>query len=437
MFLTRRFYIALAVAIVFIGSGYLFTPLSYIGTVLFIAVIVLGIVDYGMLYAPRVGMEAKRVCSERFSNGDDNKVTITLQSAYCFGVRVEVIDETPFVFQCRHLSLKIILAPDASGEVHYTLRPVKRGVYSFGSIRVFVSDRIGLVVRRYTCGQPLDIKVYPSFLMLHQYELLAISNNLKELGIKRIRRAGQHTEFEQIKEYVKDDDFRHINWQASARRHLLMVNVFQDERSQRIYNIIDKGRVMQQAFRGMTLLDYAINASLMLSYVAMRKEDKAGLVTFDERFDTFVPASKQNGHLQALLENLYAQQTTFGESDYSALCVNINKHLNQRSLLVIYTNFANMKAMNRELIYLQQLSRRHKLLVVFFEDVELKTYLTEHPKDTEGYFQHVIAEKFAYEKRLIVSTLQQHGIYSLLTTPDNLSVDVINKYLELKSRQVI
>ena len=121
--------------------------------------------------------------------------------------------------------------------------------------------------------------------MLRQYELLAISNRLTDLGIKRIRRVGHNTEFEQIKEYVKGDDYRTINWKASARRHQLMVNVYQDERSQQIFNVIDKGRVMQQAFRGMTLLDYAINASLVLSYVAMHKEDKAGIVTFNEKFD--------------------------------------------------------------------------------------------------------------------------------------------------------
>ena len=300
-----------------------------------------------------------------------------------------------------------------------------------------MTDKIGLLSRRYTCGQPQDIKVYPSYLMLHRYELLAMSDNLTELGIKRIRRVGHQTEFEQIKEYVKGDDYRTINWKASARRHELMVNVYQDERSQQIYSVIDKGRVMQQAFRGMTLLDYAINASLVLSYVAMRKEDKAGLVTFNEHFDTFVPASKQTGQIQALLESLYAQETTFGETDFSALCVHLSKHIGKRSLLILYTNFSNLNSMNRQLPYLQQLSRQHRLLVVFFEDADLKEYVAGKPVGTEGYYRHVIAEKFAYEKRLIVNTLKQHGIYSVLTTPDNLSVDVINKYLEMKSRQLI
>lgn len=128
-----------------------------------------------------------------------------------------------------------------------------------------------------------------------------------------------------------------------------MVNVYQDERSQQIYSVIDKGRVMQQAFRGMTLLDYAINASLVLSYVAMRKDDKAGLVTFNEYFDTFVPASKQVGQMQTLLENLYKQETTFGETDFSALCGHLGKHVNKRSFLVLYTNFSNMTSLNRQL----------------------------------------------------------------------------------------
>lgn len=372
-----------------------------------------------------------------FSNGDENPVDIRVESSYPYPVAVEVIDEIPFVFQRRNVRFGLQLLPGEGKTVSYRLCPTRRGVYSFGRIRVFATTRIGLLSRRYTCGSPLDIKVYPSYLMLHRYELLAINDNLTELGIKRIRKVGHHTEFEQIKEYVKGDDYRTVNWKASARRHELMVNVYRDERSQPIYNVIDKGRVMQQAFHGMTLLDYAINASLVLSYMAMRKEDKAGLITFDEHFDTFVPASRQPGQMQALLEQLYAQQTSFGETDFSSLCICLNKRVNKRSLLILYTNFSGMGSMNRQLPYLQQLNRQHRLLVVFFEDTDLKAYIEEPAKDTEGYYRHVIAEKFIFEKRLIVSTLKQHGIYSLLTTPGNLSVNVINKYLEMKSRHLL
>jgi uncharacterized protein (DUF58 family) len=436
LFLTRRFYIASLVVILTVGSGYLYAPIFVLGKGLLALLAASVAADAWRLYHTR-GIQASRHCAQRFSNGDENEVTIRVESNYAMPVEVEVIDETPFIFQRRDISFRAPLPAREARSIHYRLRPTTRGVYSFGRVRVFATTTLGLLSRRYTCGEAEDVKVYPSYLMLRQYELLAISNNLTELGIKRVRRVGHHTEFEQIKEYVKGDDYRTINWKASARKHELMVNVFQDERSQQIYNVIDKGRVMQRAFRGMTLLDYAINASLVLSYVAIRKEDKAGLVTFDEHFDTFVPASKQSGQMQTLLENLYAQQSTFDETDFSALCVHLGKHVGKRSLLVLYTNFSGLVSMNRQLAYLKQLNRQHRLLVVFFEDAELKEYVDSPARSTEEYYRHVIAEKFAFEQRLIVSTFKQHGIYSLLTTPDNLSVDVINKYLEMKSRQLL
>lgn len=435
MILTRRFYIALILTVLLLGGGQAFFPLFVLGQGGVFVLCLLLLADGYVLYR-RQGIRAFRQCADRFSNGDANDVRVRVESSYPYAVSVEVVDEIPFVFQQRDTFFRARLRACEGKTFSYQLRPTSRGRYDFGRIRVFVRGRIGLISRRYTCGEPFSVKVYPSYLMLRHYELLAVSDNLTEMGIKRIRRVGHHTEFEQIKEYVKGDDYRTINWKASARRHELMVNVYQDERSQQIYNVIDKGRVMQQAFRGMTLLDYAINASLVLSYVAMRREDRAGLVTFDARFDTFVPASRRPGHMQALLEGLYAQQATFGETDFSSLCVHLDKHVAKRSLLVLYTNFFGLKSMNRQLAYLQQLNRRHRLLVVFFEDADLKEYATAPAQDTEGYYRHVIAEKFIVEKRLIVSMLQQHGICALLTTPDNLSIDVINKYLEMKSRQM-
>ncbi|SHE80269.1 Uncharacterized conserved protein, DUF58 family, contains vWF domain [Bacteroides faecichinchillae] len=436
MYLTRRFYIALVLVILLLGSGYVFAPLFIIGQIALVILFLMALIDGFLLYSIH-GIRAYRRCADRFSNGDNNEVNIRVESSYPRSVSLDIIDEIPFIFQKRDIDFKIKLQANEGRTIIYSLRPTRRGVYGFGHIRVFVTLQIGLLSRRYTCGEPLEIKVYPSYLMLHQYELLAINDNLTELGIKRIRRIGHHTEFEQIKDYVKGDDYRTINWKASARRHQLMVNVYQDERSQQIFNVIDKGRIMQQAFRGMTLLDYAMNASLVLSYVALQKEDKAGLVTFDEHFDSFVPASKQPGHMQTLLESLYSQHTTFGETDFSALCVHMNKHVSKRSLLILYTNFTNISSMNRQLTYLKQLNRQHRLLVVFFEDADLKAYIAAPAQNTEEYYRHVIAEKFAFEKRLIVSTLKQHGIYSLLTTPENLSIDVINKYLEIKSRQLL
>ena len=436
MFLTRRFYIVIITIIGIIAAGYWLSPLFVVGKVLLALFLLILLTEIVMLYW-RHGIQARRSCSDRFSNGDDNVVRVHIDNAFPYKVKVEVIDEIPFVFQRRDICFKATVDAKDSTTIEYKLKPKERGVYGFGNIRTFVTVGLGMVSRRFTTKAKRDVKVYPSYLMLRQYELLAMSNNLQELGIKKIRRVGHNTDFEQIKEYVQGDDYRTINWKASARRHALMVNVYQDERSQNIYNVIDRGRVMQQAFDGMTLFDYAINASLVLSYVAIRKDDKAGLITFDERFETFIPASKQSGQMEMLMDSLYAQKTSFGETDYFSLCVHVDKHINRRSLLVLYTNFSDMVSMRRQMSYLQQLARKHVVLVVFFLDKEQQEFIDTPAVDVEDYYRHVIAEKFSYEKRLIVSTLRQNGIYSLLTTPDQLSVNIINKYLELKARQII
>lgn len=439
MYLAHRFYYFLIAIILTLLVGFAVPPLFFIGRILVLLMLIAVLVDIAMLWSRR-GIHAYRTLSPRFSNGDDNPVSIRLESNYPFAVRVEVIDEVPFVFQRRDVLFKAVIRKQSDVTITYHLRPTERGVYGFGHVRVFVNTVLGLVQRRFTCCAPQDVKVYPSYMMLRQYELLAMSNNLTEMGIKRIRRIGHNTDFEQIKDYVVGDDYRTINWRATARRHQLMVNVYQEERAQQVYQVVDKGRMMQQTFNGMTLLDYAINASLVLSYVAINKQDKAGLVTFSDKFETFIHASRQSGHMQTLQEALYAEHTEFGETDYSALLTGLSRHVSHRSLLVLYTSFTSMAALRRQLSYLRQLAMRHRLLVVFFEDEELKQFFNPNfskksrkAVTTEETYQRVIAEKFAYEQRLIVQTLRQYGIQALLTTPNNLSVDVINKYLEMKS----
>ena len=393
-------------------------------------------IDLAAMYG-KSAVTASRHLADRLSNGDDNEIRVRVESSCPWPLGICIIDETPFVFQRRDIVFRLRLAPREGKTVVYTLRPTQRGVYGFGRIRVFATSPLRLVERRYTCGEPQDAKVYPSYLMLRKYELLAMSNRLTDMGVKRIRRAGNNTEFEHIKDYVKGDNYRSINWKASARRSQLMVNVYEDERSQQIVSVIDKGRAMQQSFDGMTLLDYAINASLMLSYVAVRKADKAGLVCFGDRTDTFVEPSRRQGQMERLLDALYLQQTRWGESDFGDLLATVNRRLAKRSLLVVYTSFDSQRAMERQLPYLLQLNRRHRVLVVFFVDNEKRQFLDTKAQTTEDYYQHVIVEKMLHEQRLIVSLLRRHGIQSLLTTPQHLSVDVVNRYLEMKALQTM
>ena len=433
MFLPVRFYYTAIVVIVVLALGQLWPPLFYVGASLLVLFALMLVADIALLWTRR-GITASRHCSSRFSNGDENPVSLQVENNYPFAVKLNIIDEIPHIFQRRDVNFSLRLKARENGTVDYTLRPTKRGVYGFGQIRAFASSPIGLVQRRFTCDEPTDVAVYPSYLMLNQYEFLAISNNLTEMGIKRIRRVGNNTEFEQIKSYVQGDDYRHINWKASARTHHLMVNVYTDERSQQIINVIDKGRIMQQAFAGMTILDYAINASLVLSYVALHRDDKAGVITFADKFSDFVKPDRGPAQMNDILECLYHQTTNFAESDYSSLVVNTNHLVGRRSLLILYTNFFDYNGMLRQLPYLRQLNSRHRLLVVFFIDEERRDFINQQPHSIKEYYEHSIAAKIDHEQTLIINTLRQFGINSLLTSPQNLSVNVINRYLEMKSR---
>lgn len=400
-------------------------------------VVMLFFVDIFILYRISLGVEAKRFTAKRLSNGDENPIQIEIKNRYGFKVSVRVIDEVPFQFQLRDKDFKMNMKPGEIKSIHYQLRPTKRGEYDFGFIRTYVTSPLGLISRRYNFDGAKVLPVYPSFINLGQYELMAASRFLTEMGIKKIRKIGNSTEFDQIKNYVGGDDIRTINWKATARKGDLMVNNYTDEKSQNIYCIIDKSRVMRMPFEGLSLLDYAINAAVALSKVAMLKEDKAGLITISEHVGSIVPADRKSAQLGNIMNVLYKEKTRYLESNLELLYSSVRAVVKQRGLLVFFTNFESLSALQRQLPYLKRISKYHLLLVVFFENTELKALSSELAKDVEGIYHKTIAEKFVYEKKLMVKELNKHGIISVLTPPHKLTVSVINQYLALKAQQRI
>jgi uncharacterized protein (DUF58 family) len=437
LFFSRRLYVLLVtVAFLFVLSFWL-TWLFEVARIAFILLAILTVlVDYVVLFLKK-GITVLRDTADRFSNGDENKVQLVLKNDYQFRVFATVIDEVPVQFQHRDFKLHMTLSPGEEVIAKYTLRPVERGEYMFQDVHVFVKTPLQLIVRRITVPAHQMVRVLPSFLTLRKYEIKAHASNLAEAGNKRIRKLGSSLEFEQIKEYVRGDDIRTMNWKATARKGQLMVNNYTDERSQQIYCLVDKGRVMKMPFEGMSLLDYAINATLVLSRVALIKQDKAGVVTFSEQMGSVVAADRKADQMNSILEMLYSQQTRFLESDYEKLYVLMRTRITQRSLVILFTNFESMSGLERQMPYIRSIARNHLLLVVFFENTELKQLTESKVDNIEELYIKTIAEKFAHEKRLIVKELQKHGILTILTTPQKLTVDAVNKYLELKARQAI
>lgn len=430
------FHFVVGIVVLFVFA-FVFPWLLGIAQLCFMILILLLLADSIILFMAKKGIFCRRDVPERLSNGDENPISIFIENHYSFSILLEIIDEIPFQFQKRDLLFHTSLKSAEQQIIEYQLRPTKRGEYSFGAVNIYVKSPIRLLQRRFQFSQDKMVAVYPSFLQMRAYELMAISNRLTELGIKKIRRIGQSQEFEQIRQYVQGDDVRSINWKATARRNDLMVNAYQEEKSQNVYCLIDKGRVMQMPFDGLSLLDYAINATLILSNIAINKQDKAGVITFSDRIGQVLTADKKAGQMTKILDLLYKQKTRYMETDYEALYIHAKTHIRQRSLLLLYTNFETVASMRRQLPYFRKLAKDHLLMVVFFENTELKTLLDKPAETTEEIYHKTIAEKYFYEKQQIVRELAQYGIQALLTTPQNLTVNTVNKYLELKSRGMI
>lgn len=432
---TRVFYILAGISVLFLVS-YWFTSLYPIAWLLVWALVILFLFDIIILYAQN-GIEGNRLLPEKFSNSDFNGIPIRIKNTYNFDINIEIIDEIPVQFQKRDFLKTGAIGAKSVFTFEYSLRPVARGEYSFGNLHIYAMSRLNLAKRRYSFDKSAMVKVYPSFIQMKKYDFLAIDNKLTQIGLKKIRRIGHTMEFEQIKEYVPGDDIRTINWKATAKHGELMINQFQDEKSQPIYSVIDASRVMKMPFNGLSLLDYAINSTLAFSNIALKKHDKVGMLSFSKTVNDFLKDSGKKTYINTISENLYNVKTQFLDSDFGSLYAHIKRQVTHRSLLLLYTNFEHISALKRQLPFLQALAKKHLLVVIFFENTELKKLTSIKAENLQTIYDQTIAQKFAYDKKIMVKELHKHGIQTVLTPPEDLTVNTINKYLEIKARGLL
>ena len=427
--------------IALLAGGFIFSywlewlyPICWILTFVLLA---LFFVDLYLLFSTQEAIIAQREVPQKLSNSDYNTLEIQFSSKYPFKTEIELIDELPEQFQKRDFLHKTYAQKGISQRFQYTVRPLERGEYVFGNLNVYASSPLKIIKRRFMFEKDRMAPVYPSIIQMQQYDFLATSNRLTEIGLKKIRRIGHTQEFEQIKEYVPGDDFRTINWKASAKKSQLMVNQYQDEKSQTIFSLIDTGRVMKMPFNGLKLVDYAINSTLAFSNVALKRNDKTGMLTFSKKVENFVPAIQKITHLNTILEILYNINTNFNESDFGHLYAHLKRKVTHRSLLLLYTNFEHITALKRQLPYLLAMAKQHVLVVIFFENTELEQLVTVNAEDLQSIYHKTIAEKFLLEKRLMQKELNNYGIQTILTKPEHLTINTINKYLEIKARGLL
>ncbi|WP_443634894.1 DUF58 domain-containing protein [Candidatus Marifrigoribacter sp. Uisw_064] len=435
-FLSQRFFIVLSIiAVLFLISYWIPNIYGIIWLLVYGFLLVL-LLEASMLFSNK-GIKGERILPEKFSNSDENEIIIQFSNNYSFKIDISVIDELPVQFQKRDFIKIIQIAGKHRSSFQYNVRPVDRGEYIFGNLNCYVTSNIGLIKRRFTFNKEQLVKVYPSFIQMKKYDFLAIDNRLTQYGLKKIRRIGHTLEFEQIKEYIIGDDVRTVNWKATAKRGQLMVNQYQDEKMQPIYSIIDTSRVMKMPFEGLKLVDYAINSALAFSNIALKKGDKVGMVDFSNKVGSYLPAQAKKTYLNNILDTLYNIETKFLDSDFGVLQSLVRRRITHRSLLLLYTNFEHISSLHRQLPYLKAISKKHVLVVIFFENTELHSLSQTKAESIPEIYDQTIAQQFEFDKKLMVRELQQRGIQTVLTSPQDLTVNTINKYLEIKAKGLL
>jgi uncharacterized protein (DUF58 family) len=436
LYLSYRFFtVLLLIAFIFV-MGFVYPIFFVAGQVFLVAFLSVLFLEVFVLFKPKNPISGQRKVTNPLSLGDENKVWITLTNNYGFNVQAKIYDNLPVQLQMRDLKFERFLSSGEETTLTYTVRPTERGVFLFNDVFVFVATLSQLCQRKIVIRQLDEVPTYPSILQMKQYELKVFARTSLS-GIKKIRRLGHNNEFEQIKNYVQGDDFRTVNWKATSRRNELMVNQYQDERAQHIYSIIDKSRSMRMPFNELSLLDYAINATLAFSNICLRKGDKAGLMTFSDKLGSKLPAEGSGRQLQRIIEVLYNQQTRFLEANFELLYQGIRNHIKGRSMIMLYTNIESEYGLKRILPLLKRINQLHVLVVVFFENTEVAKTAQQEPKYVRDIYVKTFAEKYAMDKKKIALELRKQGIQTVLTKPESLTVDTINKYLELKSRGII
>jgi uncharacterized protein (DUF58 family) len=437
LFLTPRFFFAAACLIAAMMASYAFPiiyPLVKIGSGVFA---LLTVIDSLLLFSKSMTVNMARETPPVMSLGDDNAIHLRLHNRSRLKLHGNLIDELPEQFQQRSFSIHLDLSPNTPYEKIYNLRPVTRGEYGFGKLYLYITTTLGLARRRLVHHAEANVPVYPSLLQMKRYELKTMTRTATEYGVKKVRRIGHSYEFEHIKPYTRGDDYRSINWKATSRRAQLMVNQYEDEKSQQVYCIIDKSRVMHMPFNGLSLFDYAVNAALVISNIVLGKQDKAGLITFAETPKALIKAERSRVQLKKILEALYKEKEGAVEANYESLYMSMRRFVTGRSLLFLYTNFESTYALQRVLPQLRKLNDQHLLVVVFFENTEITTRTSDEVETLEDIYTQVTAENYALTKVQLAQQLKQHGIISILVKPEELTVASINKYLELKSRGMI
>lgn len=385
----------------------------------------------------RKGFSVERAASRIVSLRKPHRVVLTLWNHSHRARAVWVRDGVPHELNPEPDEFALQMPPRSRSALRYVLRPSRRGAFTLDAVHLRAVSRLGLWQRMVRLPVETVLHVYPDMKQLSEYALLARTNRLSLLGVRRTRRIGQDHDFERLRDYTIDDNYRHIDWRATARRHKLTVKDFQASQSQRIIFLIDCGRMMTNEAAGLSLLDHALNAALMLGYVALRQGDSVGMLSFSDEIHGFVPPRGGMNQMNRLLHASFDRFPRLVESRYDMAFRYLASHCRKRSLVVLLTNVideVNARQIHR---YLSNVVGRHLPLGVLLRDRRLFEAVEAEQPQGDELWQAAAAAEILTWRHQVLSDLATKGVLSLDVFPEALTAPLVNRYLEIKARHLL
>lgn len=380
-------------------------------------------------------VSVERDCDPRLSLGAENAVRIRARNLSGKNARLLVRDDYPPAFTANQAHVELFVPGGAEAEARYKVTPHRGGDERFLDLHVESRGPLGLARRAFTVAAPFAVKVYPNLLGVERMKLFARRRQLSLLGMHRVRRRGTGGEFEKLRPYAPGDEFRRINWKATARRSRPVTADYETEKSQSVLLLLDAGRRMAPWVCGLTKLDYAVNAALMLSYVASQNDELVGLVVFSHELRTFLAPRKGRLQHRRVLERLYACEAELAYVDYRRSFTEVASRVTKRSLVVIFTDVLDPDAAKDLEEALPILRRRHQPLVVSLQDPGLEEIAERDPEDKDEVFESLVAREVYADRKRMKGEIARRGVHVLDAHPRDFSVAVVDRYLALKARQ--
>ncbi len=436
MLLTRRSLIVLAFASIWQVLT-VFTPIFVSLFVIHIGIVLILVITDYLFSVTALDIHIERECDGKLSLLVDNPISISITNRWEKEIIGSLIDEYPEPGRGKPDILDFQIPPDETSKLTYHYRPEKRGDVTFPQVHFRMNGRLGFITKRFVKKVETRAQVYPDLIQTRRYDLLARKGALFAAGFKPIGRFGRGSEFSQLREYNPDDEFRKIDWKASARRSKLVVREYEVERSQPLTLMIDVGRQMIGRIDEHTRLDYAINAALMLAYVAILKGDQVGLIAFGSKVQNYLAPRRGAAQLNRIIEALYAVQPSEVESDYAGAITKFVATWRKRSLLVLFSDVVDPTASSVLLTHLPSVHPRHLPLAVLLKDPELVETEQQVPSNATELYEKAVACDLAMSRQLASRQLSRAGCLVVDVAPADLTVAVVNEYLRLKARSLI